>query len=105
MEKFLVLYRSKMTMGEQMGATTDEQRQASMDAWMAWGAKAGDALVEWGAPTQPTTEDDPGPSGWIGGYSIVQAEDAGAAQALLADHPHHQVGTIEVLHIHPMPGS
>lgn len=43
MEKYLVLYRSQMTAGEQMAAGTPEQRQAGMDAWMAWGASAGDA--------------------------------------------------------------
>jgi hypothetical protein len=105
MQKFLVLYRSKMSMGEQMANTTAEERQASMDAWMAWGAKAGDALVEWGAPTQPTTDDDPGPAGWIGGYSILQAEDTDAARGVLDSHPHTQMGTIEVLQIMDMPGS
>lgn len=105
MQKFLVLYRSKMSMEEQMGATTPEQRQASMDAWMAWGVGAGDALVDWGVPTQPTSDDDPGPAGWIGGYSILQAEDVGGARAVLAGHPHNQIGTIEVLQMLDMPGS
>jgi hypothetical protein len=104
-QKYLILYRSKMTAGEQMSGSTPEEAQAGMDAWMAWGANAGDALVDWGAPTQPTSEDDPGPAGWIGGYSVVQAEDTAALTALLASHPHHQVGTIEVLEMLDMPGS
>ena len=104
MQKYLVLYRSKMSMGEQMENSTPEQRQAGMDAWMAWGAAAGEALVDWGVPTQPTSDDDPGPAGWIGGYSIIQGESVDAAKALLAGHPHNQVGTIEVLQMLDMPG-
>ena len=69
------------------------------------GRGAGEALVDWGAPTQPTSDDDPGPAGWIGGYSILQAEDLDALRALLASHPHLQVGTIEVLQLLDMPGS
>ena len=105
MEKYLVLYRSKMTMGEQMAGATPEQMKASMDAWMVWGAAAGDALVDWGVPTMPTSQDDPGPAGWIGGYSIVQGEDLASVQAVLAGHPHNQMGTIEILQMLPMPGA
>jgi len=105
MQKFLVLYRSTMSIGEQMGSTTPEERQASMDAWMAWGAAAGEALVDWGVPTQPTTDDDPGPAGWVGGYSILQAADVDAVRAVLSGHPHNQTGSIEILQMLDMPGS
>ena len=105
MQKFLVLYRSTMSMGEQMASTTPEQRQASMDAWMAWGAAAGDALVDWGVPTQPTSDEDPGPAGWVGGYSILQAADVDAVRAVLEGHPHNQIGSIEILQMLDMPGS
>jgi len=76
-----------------------------MDAWMAWGAGAGDALVDWGVPTQPTSDDDPGPAGWIGGCSILQAQDVAGARTVLAGHPHNRMGTIEVLQMLDMPGS
>lgn len=105
MQKFLVLYRSTMSMGEQMSSTTPEQREASMAAWMAWGAGAGDALVDWGVPTMPTSDDDPGPTGWIGGYSILQADDLDGVNAVLADHPHRAMGTIEILAMMDMPGA
>jgi hypothetical protein len=88
-----------------MGGSTPEAAKTAMDAWMAWGAGAGAALVDWGSPTQPTSTDDPGPAGWIGGYSIIAADDSAAAQVLLASHPHHEVGTIELLELLPMPGS
>ena len=105
MQKYLVLYRSKMTASEQMSGGTPEERQVGMNAWMAWAAKAGDALVDFGSPTEPTSEEDPGPAGWIGGYSILQAEDTIAVNAVLEGHPHNQVGTIEVLQLLPMPVS
>jgi len=105
MEKYLVLYRSTMSSGEQMAGLTPEAMQAEMDAWMVWGTAAGDALVDWGSPTQPTSAEDPGPAGWIGGYSILQAEDLAGVHAVLASHPHNQMGTIEVLQMLPMPGS
>jgi hypothetical protein len=104
MPKYLVLYRSQMTAGEQMANSTPEAAQAGMAAWMAWGEKAGDALVDWGSPTQPVTQGDPGPAGWVGGYSILQADDSDAVAAVLDGHPHKEVGTIEVLEILPMPG-
>ncbi len=105
MQKFLVLYRSQMSMGEQMASTTPEERQASMDAWMAWGSAAGDALVDWGVPTQPTSDEDAGPAGWVGGYSILQAADVDAVRAVLSSHPHNQIGSIEILQMLDMPGS
>ena len=105
MEKYLALYRSTMSIGEQMASSTPEQMKASMDAWMAWGVAVGDSLVDWGVPTEPTSDEDPGPAGWIGGYSILQAEDLDAVRALLAGHPHNQMGTIEVLKMLPMPGA
>ena len=105
MTQYLVLYRSTMTLSEQMAAGTPEDMQASMEAWMAWGAAAGDHLVNFGSPTMPTSDANPGPTGWIGGYSLMQADDLVALDAVLAAHPHKAVGTIEVLEILPMPGS
>ncbi len=42
MPNYLILYRSTMPIGEQM-AGTPEDMEASMAAWMAWGAAAGPA--------------------------------------------------------------
>lgn len=105
MSKYLVLYRSQRTAGEQMAAGSPEEMQASLDAWMAWGASAGAHLVDFGSPTMPTSDADPGPGGWIGGYSIMEAGDLEELTALLDSHPHHRDGTIEVLHMLDMPSS
>ncbi len=62
-------------------------------------------LVDFGSPTMPTSDADPGPAGWIGGYSLLQADDLAALEEVLAEHPHKAAGTIEVLELLPMPGS
>jgi len=91
-----------MAANDQMAAGTPEEMQASMDAWMAWGAAAGEHLVDFGSPTLPIDVADPGPGGWIGGYSLLQAEDLAEVDAVLAGHPHKAVGTIDVLEVLPM---
>lgn len=105
MDMYLVLYRSTTTAGEQMAAGTPEERQASTNAWMAWSASAGDALLDWGSPTQPVTDDDTGPAGWVGGYSILAAQEAAEVQTILSTHPQLTIGTIGVVQLLPMPGA
>lgn len=105
MAKYLVLYRAKVTATEQMSSSDPDQARAGMEAWMAWAARAGDALVDLGSPlalVEPGGDDgDP-----IAGYSIMQAESAEALAAVLADHPHTTWGgTIETLEMLAMPGT
>ena len=97
MANFLVLYRADTATVDQMSQATPEQAKAGMDAWMQWFGAAGDAIVDGGAPTQ-------GPDATITGYSILKADDRAAAEALVADHPHRQMGTIEVYECLAMPG-
>jgi len=104
MPKYLVLYRSTISAADMMATATPQAMQASMEAWMAWGAKAGDALVDFGSPTQPVGDGDPGPAGGVGGYSFIQAADIAALNTVLEDHPHKAMGTIEVLEVLPQPG-
>ena len=97
MTNYLVLYRSSITAGEQMAQSTPEQAQAGMDAWTAWAAQAGDAVVDLGTPLEVV--ENGGDSGDpIGGYSILQAESNEALGKLLENHPHKAMGgTIETL--------
>ena len=104
MAKFMVLYVSSTSAREQMANATPEQAQAGMDAWMQWAGKAGDAIVDLGAPLAAA-----GPSavGEVSGYSIMQADAVEAVRAVLDGHPHfHSPGdpTIEVLEFLPVPG-
>jgi hypothetical protein len=105
MTKFLVLYRAIMTAAEQMASGTPEQAQAGMDAWMAWAQRAGDAVVDLGAPLAVVeAAGDTGDP--VGGFSILQADDADALVKVLDGHPHAAMGgTIEVLEFLQMPGA
>jgi hypothetical protein len=102
--KYLVLYRAGTTASEQMAQNTPEQAQAGMDAWTAWAARAGDAVVDLGTPTEVV--DSGGDSGDpIGGYSIMQAESHEALSEVLEGHPHKEMGgTIETLECLQIPG-
>ncbi|MDQ4502548.1 hypothetical protein [Sinomonas sp. ASV322] len=97
MTKFLVLYRSDVPASEQMGNASPEEAAAGMQAWMEWFGKAGEAVVDGGSPVS-------GDDQTIGGYSVLQAETRDALDGLLVDHPHRQVGTIEVLEFLAAPG-
>ena len=104
MAKFLVLYRAKTTAAEQMSTGTPEQAQAGMEAWMAWAQRAGDAVVDLGSPLN-VVESAGDAADPIGGYSVLQADDADALGKVLDGHPHTAMGgTIEILEFLPMPG-
>jgi hypothetical protein len=111
MKKFLVLYKAPTSAFEQMKKSTPEQQKAGMDAWMAWGKKAGSSIVDMGAPlgkslrvtkgggASPSTND-------LGGYSILQGESKEAVAQSLKEHPHFMMpeGSIEVVELMQMPG-
>lgn len=111
MAKFMVLYRSTVSAREQMASATPEQAQAGMEAWMAWAAKAADAIVDLGAPLATAAHVGPGARGedtaQVTGFSVLQAESAAGLTSLLDSHPHLHMadGSIEVLEFIPMPGS
>jgi hypothetical protein len=110
MKKFLVLYKAPTSAFEQMMKSTPEQQKAGMDAWMAWGKKAGSSIVDMGTPLgkslkvtkgggSPTTND-------LGGYSILQAESKESLADSLKGHPHFMMpdGFIEIVEMMPIPG-
>lgn len=104
MPQYLVLYRSTVSAAEQMANADPDSGAESMRAWMEWANRAGNALVELGAPTQTVAGGEPG--SFIGGYSIMQAEDLPSLQLALADHPHLSWGgTIEILEMLPLDGA
>jgi len=107
MRKFLVLYRSTMSNREQMMKMPPEQRKPIMDAWASWATKSGPALIDVGAPLGDSThiKGTAGP-GFLGGYSMVQAESSEAAVRLFDGHPHFGApgASIELLEVMSMPG-
>ena len=52
MTKYLLLYRAPVSAAEQMASSTPEAAEAGMEAWMAWGERAGSAVVDMGSPVQ-----------------------------------------------------
>ena len=87
MAKYLVTYH-----GSEM-PHDPESMAAAREAFMEWAARAGEALVEAGAPVRSTWtissagREDGAAQGPISGWSIVESEDAEGAAALLGDHP------------------
>jgi hypothetical protein len=112
MKKFLVLYKASGDDFAKAMKSTPAEQKAGMDAWMAWGKKAGPAIVDMGAPLgkalrvtpsggSPTVND-------LGGYSIMQAESKEALGDTMKGHPHFMMGssaTIEIVELMAMPGS
>ena len=92
MGKYLVLYHAPRSAVEAMANVTPEEIQKGMEPWMAWAERCGDSLVDIGAPLgggQKLTKSGNTPSDKeVTGYSILEAENMEAAQALLAGHPH-----------------
>lgn len=81
---------------------TPEAGAAMMAAWRAWFDGMGDAVVEGGNPvgmSKTVTGDgveDNGGSNPLSGYTIIKADNIGAAIALTTGSPHLDGGTIEV---------
>ena len=92
MKKFVVIYQASAPAWEQMKDATPEDMKDGMESWMAWAKKCGDGLVDLGTPLgggQKISKSGSSPSDKnVVGYSILQAENMEAAQALLDGHPH-----------------
>jgi hypothetical protein len=71
--------------------SSDEQKE-TMEVWTAWFQKLGKSVVDMGAPTKPgrtVTSAGGRPTGkhGIAGYSIIKANNLGAAVNLAKSHP------------------
>ncbi len=76
-----------------MGETsTPAQQKKEMEVWNAWFEKLGKSVVEIGAPTKPgktVTSAGGRPTGknGVAGYSVIKANNLGAAVNLAKSHP------------------
>ena len=110
MARFMVLYRSSATAGEQMANADPEQMQAGMELWIKWSQNAVPAIDDFGRPLGNGRVLPSGAQSYdgnaIGGYSILEAESLDAVTALLDGHPHFHSpdASIEVLELLPAPG-
>jgi hypothetical protein len=100
MKKFLVLYLSSASAREQIAKTSPEQGKAGMELWMAWSKKAGNAIVDLGAPLGSASNSK------VTGFSILQGESSMAIEQLMKEHPHHKApgASIEIHEFLQMPG-
>jgi len=80
MANFVLVYRGGSGM-----ASSPEEQQAAMEAWMNWFGSLGAAVVDPGAPFGPSASIGPdgstgnaGPSG-LTGYSVVSADSVADA--------------------------
>jgi hypothetical protein len=94
MARFLVTYHGS---GMPSDPALMEQAKAAFGAWLA---SAGDAVVDPGAPVALATQvasGEPLAAVDVGGYSIIQANDAKDAAAVLASRPYvGRGGTLRV---------
>ena len=92
MKQYLVIYHAPAAAFEKMKDATPEQMKAGMEPWMKWAERCGGGLVDLGSPLglgRKITAAGSSPSDKeVAGYSILQAENADAAHALLQGHPH-----------------
>ena len=90
MNKYVVIYYAPASAVEQTQEMNPEQMQEGMNQWFAWAEKCGDGLVDFGTPLADghkvtTSGSSPSDKG-VTGYSILQAENMEAAQALARIH-------------------
>lgn len=110
MKKNLVIYHAPAEAMAQMATATEEDKMKSMEAWMSWKAKSGEAVLDFGAPLksgQATSEgkDWANSAKGVSGYSFIQGENEEKVQKLFTDHPHlswHPQASIEVHEVIPM---
>ena len=94
MTRFLVTYH-----GSGMNDDPDLIEQAKA-AFLDWVGGAGDAIVDPGAPlrmVRQVASGTPEAPVEVGGYSIIETDDADAAAAVLGSHPYvGRGGTLQV---------
>lgn len=95
MKKFVVIYHAPADVAEQMEGATEEQKMDAMKPWLAWKARVGENMVDFGAPLSVGHKLSPDGSTQVStkgvsGYSILQADNLDEAKRLLDDHPHLQ---------------
>ena len=102
MSKYLLLYLGEQASQDQMEEQAPEEIQEELAKWTEWGTRVGERMVDFGAPTADTE----GIGGnYVGGYSIVSAEEPQELSEILADHPHLPYGTIQAVELLDVPGA
>ena len=113
MKKFLVVYHAPDTLVAASTEPTPEEMAKGMEPWMAWAARCGDQLIDFGQPLisgqqlRPDGSNNPS-TREVRGYSMVQANDMESALELFKGHPHLDWDAscaIEIHEVNPLPGT
>lgn len=108
MSQYMLVYKGEAT---DMSEMTQDEAMVVMGKWGVWMEKVGTALADVGSPFgEGTSVVDDGSSGTasaLTGYSIVEADDMAAAQALSVGHPYLIEGAgnfaIDIFELMPVP--
>jgi len=115
LKKLLVLYKSKMAIGEvsvsdMLANATHEQMEAGMAAWAASHKKCDGMIADLGAPLDNSNdleerEANSAPTDLIS-YSILQAPSMEGGASLLKDRPHFYTpgSSIQIIECVPTQG-
>jgi hypothetical protein len=94
-----------------MAGMSQEQMAEGMKGWGVWAESCGEGLVDMGTPLAgglQLSSEGSSPSGQeVTGYSVIQAENMAAAEAMMQGHPHLGMAascTIEIHEALPLPG-
>lgn len=113
MKKYLAVFVAPLEAYDRMkaeaGTKSPEDRTKEMEAWMSWMGRHGAHIVDNGGGVGSAKRVSEGgvvtdTRNEIGGYMIIQAENADAAAGIFKDSPHFGVGdgAVEVMEIMQM---
>lgn len=118
MKKFVAIYigtasaLERSQWGQLSETERNEREKNGIAAWMAWGRKHADAILDQGAPLGKTKR--AAPEGLtdiknvMTGYVIIQAESHEAAAKLFEGHPHFTIfpgDSVEIMECLPLPAA
>jgi len=116
MKRFLAIYIGTQAAMDKSGwKKLDPKIRAAreadgMAAWIAWGKKHADSIVDVGTPLGKTRRVAPNSNtdhkNTMTGYVIVQAESHEAAAKLFENHPHFTIfpgDSVEIMECLPLP--
>lgn len=116
MKQFLAVYmgsasESAMTRWKTLDNKTKEEREKiGIAAWISWGERFKDSIVENGAPLGKTklvnASGITDTKNLMAGYTIVRAESHEAAAKMFVEHPHFSLfpgESVEIMECLPLP--
>lgn len=108
MSQYMLVYKGEAT---DMSEMTQDEVMTVMGKWRVWMENVGTALTDVGSPfgdgTSVVDDGSSGTASALTGYSIVEADDMAAAQALSVGHPFLSEGAgnfaIDIFELMPVP--